>query len=407
MKFKKEPWQVEAKLEFKQRKLELKKSLKDGLISQEEYDDFYYAAETKFNQKYNNAPGSELMTVDFEKRPQYEEGYDAGNDTVIRLVNKKKSEKVYAVSGIQDVASKNNWKAWLYLGPVIVLIAIFLLYPLINTIFISFTSNYKYATGQFDGLTLRNFGYIMGWCDNGVNGAWETYFTKYAIPNTFFLTFVTVPCSTILALLIAVALNSIKWFQKVLQTVFFLPYVTNTIAIGMVFSVIFDDSGVINYIFNSSTVWIRGASQWTAMIPLCIYIIWNSIPFKILIFLSGLQGIDKQYYQAAQIDSCPKRKVFTKITVPLLSPQILYILVTSFIGAFKEYSAIVGLFNGPGTISSNGVSADPNMETIVYYVYDNLSTHTQYAAAAAVFLFVIIMIFTFLQLGMSKKRVHY
>ena len=347
------------------------------------------------------------LTADPEVRPQYEEQFDKENNTIIRLVSKKKTDKVYKVAGIADVASTNNWKGWLYLGPVIVLLTVFLLYPLINTIFIAFTENYKYATGEFTGLTLRNFGYIFGWVDNGKNGATEIYFTKYAIPNTFFLTFITVPVSTALALIISVALNSIKWFQKVLQTVFFLPYVTNTIAIGMVFSVIFNDNGIINYIFNISTVWIRGAARWTAMVPLCIYIVWNSIPFKILIFLSGLQGIDKQYYQAAQLDSCPKRKVLTKITVPLLSPQILYILVTSFIGAFKEYSSIVGLFNGPGTISSGGTSTDPNMETIVYYVYDNLSTHTQYAAAAAVFLFVVILAFTFFQLRVSKRRVHY
>ena len=177
-----------------------------------------------------------LMYAEVETRPQYEEGFDKENNTIVRLVSKKKTDKVYKVAGIADVASTNNWKGWLYLGPVIVLLTVFLLYPLVNTIFIAFTDNYKYATGEFTGLTLRNFGYIFGWCDNGKNGAYELYFTKYAIPNTFFLTFITVPVSTALALIISVALNSIKWFQKVLQTVFFLPYVTNTIAIGMVFS---------------------------------------------------------------------------------------------------------------------------------------------------------------------------
>ena len=236
------------------------------------------------------------------------------------------------------------------------------------------------------------------------NGAHESYFVNYAIPNTIICVIVTVPVSTLLALLISVALNSIKWFQKILQTVFFLPYVTNGIAVGMVFSVIFDQKGIINYLFGTDILWIRVADRWTAMIPLCLYIVWSSIPFKILIFLSGLQGIDKQYYQAAQIDSTPKRKVLWKITVPLLSPQILYILITSFIGAWKEYTAVVGLFNGPGTL---GTAGDPNMETIVFYIYQNLSQQTSYAAAAAVFLFVIILLFTALQFAVSKKRVHY
>lgn len=341
-----------------------------------------------------------------ETRPDYQEGYDANSDTIVRLVSNRKDKKPYQVKGIEDVASKNNWKGWLYLAPVIILVAIFLIYPLINTIFIAFTENYQYATGEFSGLTINNFGVILGLTK--YNDAYETSFTKYAIPNTLIIVFVTVPVSTLLALLISVGLNSIKWFQKVLQTVFFLPYVTNAIAVGMVFSVIFDQHGVINYIFNTpDLVWIYGATRAMGMVPLCLYIVWSSIPFKILVFLSGLQGIDKQYYQAAQIDSCSRGKVLWKITVPLLSPQILYIMITSFIGAFKEYTAVVGLFNGPGTTSTNGASSDPNMLTIVYYIYQNLSTHTSFAAAAAVFLFVIILVFTFFQFAVSKKKVHY
>ena len=324
-------------------------------------------------------------------------------DTVIRLVSNRKRKKEYQVTGIDDVASENNWKAWLYLAPVIILVAVFLLYPLVNTIFIAFTENYKYATGEYDGFTINNFGVILG-LTKTTSGATIKTFVDWAIPNTFIIVFVTVPVSTLLALIISVALNSIKWFQKFLQTIFFLPYVTNGIAIGMVFAVIFDQQGIINYIFNSDIAWVFGAKREIAFIPLCFYIVWSSIPFKILVFLSGLQGIDKQYYQAAQIDAASHAKTLWRITVPLLSPQIMYILVTSFIGAFKEYTSIVALFNGPGT---SGEYGQPNMYTIVYYIYDNLSTSTQYAAAAAVFLFVIILAFTFLQFAVSKTRVHY
>lgn len=360
---------------------------------------------SKLFKKRNEAPATETAAASLfvDERPQYEEGYNAENGCIVRLVSRKASTKPYQVRGIEDLAAKNNWKGWLYLAPVIILIAVFLIYPLINTIFIAFTKNYVYATGEFDGLTLTNFSYVLGLTPNA-RGALETNFTKFAIPNTFLVVVITVPVSTLLALVISVALNSIKWFQKILQTVFFLPYVTNSIAVGMVFSVIFDDQGVINYLFGLDQIWIYGADRWTAMVPLCMYIIWSSIPFKILIFLSGLQGIDKQYYQAAQIDSCSRGKVLWRITVPLLSPQILYILITSFIGAFKEYTAVVGLFNGPGTL---GTSGDPDMETIVYYIYDNLSTNTSAAAAAAVILFIIILAFTGLQFIVSKKRVHY
>ena len=336
--------------------------------------------------------------------------------TIIRLVKPaKRRRKEYQVSGLDDVASKNNWKGWLYLAPVIVLIGVFLLYPLVNTILIAFTKGYSYSTNTGQGFTLENFGIIFGISSYTTSAGQigrETAFIKYAVPNTLLLTFVTVPVSIFLALIIAVALNSIKWFQKVLQTVFFLPYVTNAIAIGMVFSVIFDKQGIVNSIFGLTAsngtdpfAWIYGADRWVAMIPLSIYIVWNSIPFKILILLSGLQGVDKQYYQAAQIDATPKWKVLFKITVPLLSPQILYLMITSFIGAFKEYTSIVAIFGGPSTRGTNSPIKD--MLTIVYYVYENITAQTSFAAAGAVFLFAVILIFTFVQFGVSSKRVHY
>ncbi|MEG2269877.1 MAG: sugar ABC transporter permease [Bacilli bacterium] len=304
---------------------------------------------------------------------------------------------------------KNNWKAWLYLAPVLILMAIFLIYPLINTFFISFMDGYNYIDGSFTGWSFNNFGRILGLVTNptGFDSSGIPYYEysviEYALPNTVVIVIVTVPLSILIALLISVGLNSIKWFQKILQTIFFLPYVTNSIAIGMVFAVVFDDRGIINYIFNLDTKWIVGADRWTAMIPLCIYIVWGSLPFKILILLSGLQGIDKQYYQAAQIDATPKWKTLWKITVPLLSPQILYLMITSFIGAFKEYTAVVGLFNGPGTITGSY-----NMYTIVYFIYDAFKSNTlNIAAAAAVMLFIIILILTFVQMWASNKKVHY
>lgn len=349
-----------------------------------------------------------LRFAEPEKVPEHEEGYNQENKTIVRLVSNKKPKQAYKVSGIDDVASKNNWKGWLYLAPVIILVTVFLIYPLINTIFIAFTRNYNYSTGTFECFTFENFGIILNLRPYVTSTGAEarlTMFVDYAIPNTFIITFITVPVSIVLALIISVALNSIKAFQKFLQTVFFLPYVTNAVAIGMVFSVIFDDQGIINYIFGIDKTWIYGAEQYVAMIPLCLYIVWNSIPFKILVLLSGLQGIDKQYYQAAQIDAAPKAKILWRITVPLLSPQILYLMITSFIGAFKEYTSVVAIFNGPSTRGQN--STVKNMLTVVYFVYEYLDSQTSFAAAAAVFLFVIILVFTLIQFKVSDKRVHY
>src|SRR5574344_240840 len=335
-----------------------------------------------------------------------------------------------------DAGEKNNWKAWLYLAPSIILLAVFTSYPLINTIVIAFLKDYDYVKQTNAGFTLDNFGTVLGlvgqtssqltvyrWqCttqvingfthymfNTGTSGLTEVYFQtdviQYALPNTLIITFVTVPISIFISLLISIGLNSIKWFKKVLQTIFFVPYVTNAIAVGMVFAVLFDYQGIVNYIFHlGSTPWIdQAAPTWRAMIALCLYIIWHTLPFKILIFLSGLQNIDKQYYDAAKIDCAGKWKTMMNVTVPLLSPQILYIMITSFIASFKEYTSVVGLFGMPST-DGGGTK---NMYTIVYYIYDQIKGNVGYGGAAAVLLFIVIMIFTAIQFQVSKKRVYY
>lgn len=307
-----------------------------------------------------------------------------------------------------DSEDKNNWKAWLYLAPVLILMAVFTFFPLVNTFVVSFMKDYNSATGANSGFTFDNYGVVLGLiARNASTGTLDKTFTNYALVNTLIITFVTVPISVIIALVLAIAINNIKVLQKFFQTVFFMPYVTNVIAVGMVFSVIFADGGVFNKMFGLTTSWVTTHATWgNSMIVLCLYIIWTALPYKILIFLSGLQGIDKQYYEAAKIDASPKWKTNLKITIPLLSPQILYITVTSFIGAFKEYNAVIGLFNRKYTSDPNV----PDLYTVVYYIYDKIGSgvkEIQYASAAAVILFMIIMVFTAVQMGVSKKKVHY
>lgn len=315
--------------------------------------------------------------------------------------------------------SKNNWKAWLYLAPVLILMAVFTFYPILNTFYISFLKNYNYLRpDQFSGFTFDNYidiftPYISG----SGSGSYFQDVVQIALPNTLLLTVITVPLSIFLALIIAIGLNSIKFLQKIFQTVFFLPYVTNAIAIGMVFAVIFDtDYGIFNSIFGTAHhPWITPSPQfpdnpvnyWSGVFAICFYIIWSSLPYKILIFLGGLQNVDKQYYEAAQIDATPKWKTIWKITIPLLSPQIMYVMVTSFIGAFKEYDSVIGLFGvSGGSFDQN--TGPRNMTTMVYFIYDQIDKNmVHYASAAAVVLFIIIMIFTALQFWVSKKRVHY
>jgi multiple sugar transport system permease protein len=241
------------------------------------------------------------------------------------------------------------------------------------------------------------------------------------LKNTMLLCVLTVPLSTVLALLIAVCLNSIKPLQRFLQTIFFLPYVTNSIAIGMVFAAMFNiigntaaENGVIETVGIINTAiqffggepinWINaGSTYWANIWVMVIYIVWNALPFKILILLGGLQSINKQYYDAAKIDSTPRWRVFSKITVPLLSPMLAYVVITGFIGGFKEYSSIVGIFGeSMGPVGDAG-----RLNTMVGYIYDSIARHEGRASAAALILFGIIFVVTMINLYVSSKKTHY
>lgn len=313
--------------------------------------------------------------------------------------------------------SKNNWKAWLYLAPVLILMAIFTFYPIINTIGISFLRDYDFKNATSQGFTIDNYLYVLNLkpiTDSEIGQVYVDTFVKEALPNTLLITFVTVPISIIVALLISIALNSIKFLKKIFQTIFFVPYVTNAIAIGMVFAVIFNqDYGIFNSLFHLDTAWIftnhpgEAVNYWNGFFALSFYIVWHSLAYKILIFIGGLQNIDGQYYDAAKIDGAPKWKTIWKITVPLLSPQILYVMITSFIGSFKEYNSVIAFFGTEGGFFD--INTGPrSMKTAVYYIYEKISDkQPSLGAAAAVILFVIILVFTGIQSIVSKKRVHY
>lgn len=301
---------------------------------------------------------------------------------------------------------QSNFKAWLYLLPAMALLLVFTFYPLFNAFYLAFLKDYSYLNRTASGYTL--FG-------NFIDVIKSANF-KTAMKNTSIIVFVSVPISVMVALLVSVALNSIKKFQGMFQTIFFLPYVTNAIAVGMAFAFIFhQDYGLFNMIlgvFGINPVnWVGlGASWSTAMFALLIYTVWGGLAFKIMVFLAGLQNIDKQYYDAAKVDSTPKWRVFSKITVPLLSPMIAYITITSFIGAFKAYRTIIGMF-GP-TLRPPGTLSKDSLITVVGLVYDSLSRadavgKISQAAAASIILFLITLSFTGIQMVISKKRIHY
>ena len=313
------------------------------------------------------------------------------------------------------VDSKQQWKAWLYLSPAIVLLLIFTVWPIFNTVRMSLLEGYN-------GLAIIGGATFEVGFENFVKVISLSTFTQ-SLMNTMLLCVLTVPISTLLALLIAVALNSIKFLQKGLQTIFFLPYVTNSIAIGMVFAAMFNivgnmgtsghdiivTAGIINNViefFGGQPInWINAGSEyWANITVMVVYIVWNALPFKILILLGGLQSINKQYYDAAKVDSTPRARVFTRITVPLLSPMLAYVIITGFIGGFKEYSSIVGIFG-----EKMGPAGDPGrLNTMVGFIYDSLpKMNYGRASAAALILFAIIFVVTVFNNNVIKKHVHY
>lgn len=310
------------------------------------------------------------------------------------------------------VDSKKQWKAWLYLSPAILLLLVFTVWPIINTIRISFLVDYD-GIKEIGGQTF-NFGF-----GNFINVVKYPGFAT-CMKNTILLCIITVPVSTMIALIIAVCLNSIKPLSRVFQTIFFLPYVTNTIAIGMVFAAMFNIVGnligregeiiatvgivnnVIEFFGGTKINWVNGGSStWANYFVLVTYIVWNALPFKILILLGGLQSVNKQYYDAAKVDGTSRFRTFWRITVPLLSPMIAYVVITGFIGGFKEYSSVVGIFG------ENMGPSNKEMNTMVGFIYDAISNNQGKASAAALILFLIIFAVTLVNLYVSKKRVHY
>lgn len=292
-----------------------------------------------------------------------------------------------------------NYKGWLYLLPAIAFLGVFMVYPLIDVFIYSFEEGYNSASQTFFGVGLYNYSYVLH----------DPYFLQ-ALKNTLILVLITVPLSTGLALLISLGLNAIKPLKNLFQTIYFLPYVTNTLAVGLVFMILFKKTaysdGLINLLINlfggTSVDFIDGP-YWAKMLVLCIYTIWIVLPFKILILTSALASVKEDYYNAARIDGTSKFRIFTKITVPMISPMLFYLIITGFIGAFKAYSDAVALF---GTKLNAA-----EMNTIVGYVYDmlygNSGGYPSYASAAAIILFAIVLTITCINLLVSKKNVHY
>ena len=292
----------------------------------------------------------------------------------------------------------NNRKAWLYLLPAGILLAVFMIYPLIDVFIYSVEEGDNFASQTSKGTGLFNFNYILH----------DPYFLQ-AVRNTALCVAITVPISTGLSLLIAFGLSSIKPLRKLYQTIYFLPYVTNTLAVGLVFMILFKKTpytdGVVNlllHFFHGPSIDFIDGPYWAKMMVLCIYVIWIVMPFKILILTSALASVDQNYYNAAKVDGTRSWRIFWRITLPMISPTVFYLIITGFIGAFKEYSDAVALF---GTELN-----EAKMNTIVGYIYDMLygngGGYPSYASAAAILLFAIILTITVMNLLIRKRYIY-
>lgn len=298
-------------------------------------------------------------------------------------------------SGVKREGIMGTLSGWLYLVPALAFLIFFMVYPLIDVFIYSFEEGYNSASQTYFGIGGYNYSYVLR----------DPYFLQ-AVKNTFILVIFTVPISTILALLISLALNSIEKLKKLFQTIYFLPYVTNTLAVGLVFMILFRKTpytdGLINMMIKAlgmTTVDFIEGPYWAKMLVLCVYVIWIVMPFKILILTSALASVNPVYYKAAKIDGASKTRIFFKITLPMISPMIFYLVITGFIGAFKAYSDAVAIFG----VDLNAAG----MNTMVGYVYDMLygdgGGYPSYASAAAIILFAIVLTITVINLIVSKK----
>ena len=294
---------------------------------------------------------------------------------------------------------KQNRKAWLYLLPAILFLGVFMIYPLADVLIYSVEENFRSASQTYTGVGLENFSVVLRSPD-----------FLQAVKNTFILVIITVPVSTGIALLISLGLSSIQPLRKLYQTIYFLPYVTNTLAVGLVFMLIFQydqDGGaglfamLLQALGMQPVDFIQGP-YWAKITVTCLYTVWVVMPFKILILTSALASVPQSYYNAAKIDGTSKWRTFTRITLPMISPMIFYLIITGFIGAFKAYSDEVALFG----VNLN----EAGMNTMVGFIYDKLYSdgggYPSYASAAALILFAIVLTITVINLMVSKKTVN-
>lgn len=302
-------------------------------------------------------------------------------------------KKINLFNKLKEIKKSDNFKAILYLAPAMLIIIPFQIYPIIKSLTMSFYTDFDYLSGEVFKRGIDNFVYVFTDPDFYI-----------ALKNTFLYVLGVVPLSIVVSLGFALLLNNNIKLNKFFRSVYFLPFVTSTVAVSMVWRWMFNSHyGLINSILTTVGIpkqQFLTDERWT--IPILILLgVWKGMGYKIVIFLAGLQVIDDKYYKAARIDGASKWKRFTNITIPLLSPTIFFVSITSVIGAFKVFDEVFILYDKQTGPLKSGL-------TIVYYIFNKFYRSWQFsvAAAAAFILFIIIFIFTLVQLKLGKKFRH-
>lgn len=286
---------------------------------------------------------------------------------------------------------KKNYKGYLYLLPTLIILGVFVFYPIINTIIFSFdetkASGFKFGFGSYKYLfTDKRF--------------------LTSLFNTVIYAAIVPIISVVISLLLANTLVNLKSekIRGMFQSIYFLPYVTSLVAIGIVWSWLFNSEyGVINYLLSFIGInpinWL-GNPKW-AMTALIIFAVWKSLAFNTLILTTGIASINPQYYQAAKLDQASKGTIFREITVKLVSPIIAYTYMISLIAGFKVYTEVYVLFGGR--------TLDGAVSTVVRYIIDRFYGDQDFplAFAAAVVLLIVILTVTMVQRVVSRNKIHY
>ena len=284
----------------------------------------------------------------------------------------------------------SRFKGYVYLAPFLLSVIVFTVYPIINVFLTSFKQDYNALTGAYDAVGFENYAAVIA----------DPYFRE-AVLNTVLYVVIVVPVSTVLAVFFANLINKKLRFNGLFQTAYFLPLVTSTTAVGLAWKWMYHaDYGVINYLLSLFGVekigWLTDVRY--GMAALVLYGIWSILPFTIIIVLSGMQGIDKKLSIAARVDGASSKRIFFRITLPLLMPTVGLVFVINIINTFKVFAELFPLFDGePGVAYT--------LYTVVYYIYDMFYSkwHFDRACAAAILMLIILVIFTRIQSLIQKK----